>query len=66
MFLIQLKEMSNIKGMLKEHQIFTLKLLLRRSQNFHFLGLKNLSLGQFLRSSNSCRYHWISKLLVAT
>ena len=66
MFLIQLKEMSNIKEMLKEHQIFTLKLLLRRSQNFDFLGLKNLSLGQFLGSSNSCRYHWISKLLVAT
>ena len=28
-----------------------------RSQNFDFLGLKNLSPGQFLGSSNSRRYH---------
>ena len=34
-----------------------LKLLLRRSQNFDFLGLKNLSLGPFLGSFNSRRYH---------
>ena len=27
------------------------------SQNFDFLSLKNLSPGQFLRSSNSRRYH---------
>ena len=33
-----------------------------RSQNFDFLSLKNLSLGQFLESSNSRRYHWILKL----
>ena len=26
-------------------------------QNFDFLSLKNLSLGQFLGSSNSCRHH---------
>ena len=37
-----------------------------RSQNVDFLGLKNLSLGQFLESSNSRRFHWILKLLVAT
>ena len=37
-----------------------------RSQNFDFLGLKNLSPGQFLESSNSRRFHWILKLLVAT
>ena len=35
------------------------------SQNFDFLSLKNLSQGQFLGSSNLCRY-WILKLLVAT
>ena len=28
-----------------------------RSQNFDSLSLKNLSPGQFLRSSNSRRYH---------
>ena len=37
-----------------------------RSQNFDFLSSKNLSTGQFLGSSNSQRYHWILKLLVAT
>ena len=37
---------------------------MRQSQNFDFLGLKNLSPGQFLESSNSRRYHWILKLLV--
>ena len=36
------------------------------SQNFDFLKLKNLSLGQLLGSSDSRRYHWILKLLVAT
>ena len=34
------------------------------SQNFDFLSLKNLSLGQFLESSNSCSYHGILKLAV--
>ena len=33
------------------------KLLLRRSQNYDFLGLKNLPQGQFLGSSNSFRYY---------
>ena len=37
-----------------------------RSQNFDFLGLKNLSPGQFFGSSISCRYNWILKLLAAT
>ena len=37
-----------------------------RSQNFDFLSLKNLSPGQFLGSSNSRKYQWILKLLVAT
>ena len=36
------------------------------SQNLDFLSLKNLSQGQFLGSSNSHRYCWILKLLVAT
>ena len=35
-------------------------------QNFDFISSKSLSPGQFLESSNSCRYHWIFKLLVAT
>ena len=37
-----------------------------RCQNFGFLILKYLSPGQFLGSSNSHRYNWILKLLVAT
>ena len=37
-----------------------------RSQNFNFLGLKNLSPGQFLEISNSRTHHWILRLLVAT
>ena len=36
-----------------------------RSQNFDFLSLKNSSPGQFLESSDSCKYHWILKLLIA-
>ena len=35
-------------------------------QNFDYLSLKNSSAGQFLESSNSRRYYWILKLLVAT
>ena len=37
-----------------------------RSQNFDFLCSTSLSPGQFLGSSNSRRYHWILKHLVAT
>ena len=36
------------------------------NQNFNFLGLKNLSPGQFLGSFNSCKYYWIFKPLVET
>ena len=36
------------------------------SQNFDFLSLRNLPLGQSLGQPNSHRYHWILKLLVAT
>ena len=39
---------------------------MRRSQNFDFMGLKYLSPGQFLVSSNPRKYHGILKLLVAT
>ena len=35
-------------------------------ENFDFLSLQKLSPGQFLESSNSRRYYWISKLFVAT
>ena len=41
----------------------------RRSQNFEkqvFKQVKKSVLDQFLESSISRRYHWISKLLVAT
>ena len=37
-----------------------------RSQNFDFLSLKILSPGQFLGTSNSCRYQRILKILLAT
>ena len=36
------------------------------AQIFDFLSSKSTSLGQFFGSSNSHRYHWISKLLAAT
>ena len=36
------------------------------AQNSDFLSLKSWSPGQFLGMSNSRRYHWIFKLLVAT
>ena len=36
------------------------------SQNFDFRNLKDLLPSQFLGSSNSSRYHWNLKLLVAT
>ena len=37
-----------------------------RSQNLHFLSLKDLSPGQFLGGFNSRRYLWILKLFEAT
>ena len=37
-----------------------------RSQNFDFLSLNYLSLGQFLGSFNSRRYHRFFKILPAT
>ena len=43
--------------LVKKYQIFTQKAPLRRSQNFNFLGSRNLSPGQILESSNSCGYH---------
>ena len=38
----------------------------RCTQNFDFKSSKSLSPGQFLESSNSCRYHWVLKLLAST
>ena len=35
-----------------------------RSQNFNLLSSKNVLPGQFL--GHSCRYHWISKLVLIT
>ena len=35
-------------------------------RNFDSLNLKSSSSDQFMGSPNSCRYHWIFKLLVAT
>ena len=37
-----------------------------RTHNFHFKSLKSSLPDQFLGNSNSRRYHWIFKLLVAT
>ena len=79
MFLISVEEMNRLmsKGMSKIKSHFWEKpaiwkkfSLLNpcknwRSQNFDFLSSKNLSLGQFLKSSNLRRYHWILKFLVA-
>ena len=36
-----------------------------RTQNFDPLNLKSSSPGQFLGSSNSCRYHWVFKRFAA-
>ena len=36
------------------------------TQNFDFRSSKSLSLGHFLLSSNSRRYHWILKLFAET
>ena len=37
-----------------------------RTQNFDSLSLESLYPDQFLGSSNSLRYHWIFKFLVAS
>ena len=37
-----------------------------RCLSFDFPSWKNYFSGEFLTNSNSCRYHWILKLLVAT
>ena len=58
----RLRKEINIKGTLNIYLNVTIKTF----SNFDFLGLKNLSPGQFLGSYNSLRYNWILKLLVAT
>ena len=63
---ISKKEMCYL---IKECPIFTQMVLWRKSwlsQNFGFSSVKNASPYQFLASSNSRRYHWILKFLVAT
>ena len=65
-FLNSIKEINKLisKGMLN----ICLKVTTEKnwlSQNFDFLSLKNLSPGQSSGSSNSRRYYWILKLLVA-
>ena len=67
MFFSSFKEINRLIGKGKSN--IYLKAIIEknwRSQNLDFLSLKNLSLGQFLESSNSRRCHWIFKLLVAT
>ena len=74
MFLNPIKEINSlikelnkllIKGASNIHLIIKIEKNWR-SQNFDFLRSKNLWPGHFLESSNSYRYHWILKLLVAT
>ena len=43
-----------------------LKVTVERFSKLRFSGLKNLSPGQFLESSNSRKYQRILKVLVAT
>ena len=67
MFFSSFKEINRLIGKAKSN--IYLKIIIEenwRSQNLDFLSLKNLSLGQFLESSNSRRCHWIFKLLVTT
>ena len=67
MFFSSFKEINRLIGKGKSN--IYLKVIIEknwRSQNLDFLSLKNLSLGQFLESSNSRRWHWIFKLLVTT
>ena len=67
MFFSSFKEINRLIGKGKSN--IYLKVIIEknwRSQNLDFLSLKNLSLGQFLESSNSRRCHWIFKLLVTT
>ena len=71
MFLMEV--FSSVKGIIrlisKGMSNIYLKVTIEKnwcSQNFNFLSLKSLSPGQFLGNPNSCRYHWILKLLVVT
>ena len=67
MFVSSFKEINRLIGKGKSN--IYLKVIIEknwRSQNLDFLSLKNFSLGQFLESSNSRRWHWIFKLLVTT
>ena len=67
MFFSSIEEINRLisKAMSNIYLKVTIKKNLH-SQNFYFLSLKILSLRQSLESSNSRRYHWILKRLVAT
>ena len=64
MFFNSIKEINRLRKdrnrlLSKEMSNIYLKVTIEKnwcSQNFDFLGLKILSPGQFLESSNSCRY----------
>ena len=67
MFFSSIKEINRLinKGMSNSY----LKVTVEQnwpSQNFDFLSLENLSLGQFWENTNTSRYHWILKLFVST
>ena len=66
MFFSSIKEINRLIS--KRMSNIYLKVAIEKnwhSENFDFLSLKNSSPVQFLRSSNSRRYQWIFKLLVA-
>ena len=66
MFFSSIKEINRLIS--KRMSNIYLKVTIEKnwhSENFDFLSLKSSSPVQFLRSSNSRRYHWIFKLLVA-
>ena len=65
MFFSSIKEINRLIS--KRMSNIYLKVTIEKnwhSENFDFLSLKSSSPVQFLRSSNSRRYHWIFKLLV--
>ena len=66
MFFSSIKEINRLIS--KRMSNIYLKVTIEKnwhSENFDFLSLKSSSPVEFLRSSNSRRYQWIFKLLVA-
>ena len=67
MFLSVIKEINRLIS--KQMPNISLKVTTEKNwhcQNFNFLSLNYLSLGQFLQSPNSRRYHWNLKRPVLT